>query len=475
MVVESRFHHLWLYRSTESYLARDLMLIFFLFFLLKMYRTTIIEALKYAITGSFPPGCGRSGNAFVHDPKAIVQTTVKANVKLRFTSRSGQSMVVVRSMELSQKKTTQTFKQLDGVLRMMDPETGERVSLSHKCTELDKQIPQLLGVSKPILEHVVFCHQEDSSWPLMEGAVLKKRFDDIFDSTKYSKALHIFRQTEKDFLSKVKDLKIEVASFSAHKQAADAFMKELQEQNEQVESLDDMKKELSQEISALDARMKSLQDIVSAVERIDDLIETRKNEITQKMQVSNKQREMLEEDLTQRHAIEELKGMLDDFYRKMVVQVDEKRELEQNVNHLQEEIENARQEEITLTNRIGKLTAEKDVYEKNTVGRFTKMERIAQTYILNFSQLTMSQGNTSFASTYLSQTQGEVTSDYDVGTMVSISAEDMQRFFLKLEEKKAELVASIYDHRTKYRSEEDNITAVLTELGGKLQAIDNGE
>jgi hypothetical protein len=75
----------------------------------------------------------------------------------------------------------------------------------------------------------------------------------------------------------------------------------------------------------------------------------------------------------------------------------------------------------------------------------------------------------------LSQTQGEVTSDYDVGTMVSISAEDMQRFFLKLEEKKAELVASIYDHRTKYRSEEDNITAVLTELGGKLQAIDNGE
>jgi DNA repair protein RAD50 len=166
-------------------------------------RTTIIEALKYAITGSFPPGCGRSGNAFVHDPKSIVQTTVKANVKLRFTSRAGQSMVVIRSMELTQKKTTQTFKQLDGVLRMMDPITGEKVSLSHKCTELDKQIPQLLGVSKPILEHVVFCHQEDASWPLMEGAILKKRFDDIFDSTKYSKALQAFRIVEKDFLSNV--------------------------------------------------------------------------------------------------------------------------------------------------------------------------------------------------------------------------------------------------------------------------------
>ena len=66
------------------------------------------------------------------------------------------------------------------------------MSLSHKCTELDRQIPQLLGVSKAILEHVVFCHQEDSSWPLMEGAVLKKRFDDIFDSTRYVKALMKF-------------------------------------------------------------------------------------------------------------------------------------------------------------------------------------------------------------------------------------------------------------------------------------------
>lgn len=45
----------------------------------------------------------------------------------------------------------------------------------------------LLGVSKAILENVVFCHQEESSWPLQEGAVLKKKFDDIFDSTRYSK------------------------------------------------------------------------------------------------------------------------------------------------------------------------------------------------------------------------------------------------------------------------------------------------
>lgn len=62
-------------------------------------------------------------------------------------------------MELTLKKTKITFKQLDGTLRTMDKDTGKRISLSHKCGELDKQIPQLLGVSKSILEHVrcLFC------------------------------------------------------------------------------------------------------------------------------------------------------------------------------------------------------------------------------------------------------------------------------------------------------------------------------
>jgi DNA repair protein RAD50 len=85
-------------------------------------------------------------------------------------------------MELTRSKTTLSFKQLDGVIRTSDPNTGARSSLSHKCSELDATLPALLGVSKAILDNVLFCHQEEASWPLQEGAVLKKKFDDIFDS-----------------------------------------------------------------------------------------------------------------------------------------------------------------------------------------------------------------------------------------------------------------------------------------------------
>ena len=71
-------------------------------------KTTIIESLKYAVTGSLPPGV-KAGQSFVHDPKSMGQSSVKASIKLRFNNTRGSSMVVARSMEVTQKKTTASF------------------------------------------------------------------------------------------------------------------------------------------------------------------------------------------------------------------------------------------------------------------------------------------------------------------------------------------------------------------------------
>jgi len=80
---------------------------------------------------------------------------------------------------------------------------GAKTSMSHKCGELDKQVPYLMGVSKAIMENVIFCHQEESSWPLGDPASLKKKFDDIFESSRYSKALETIRKTRLEYANKV--------------------------------------------------------------------------------------------------------------------------------------------------------------------------------------------------------------------------------------------------------------------------------
>jgi DNA repair protein RAD50 len=439
-----------------------------------VFRTTIIESLKYAVTGAFPPG-NKSGQAFVHDPRSIGQNQVKANVKLRFTSRSGQSMVVVRTMEVSQKKSTLTFKQLDGVLRMMDEETGQRVSLSHKCSELDKQLPSLLGVSRAILEHVVFCHQDDSSWPLQEGAVLKKRFDDIFDSTRYTKALEVFRKTEKEFNAKAKELKVELASLSSHQFAAGSFRKELTEHNEQIEVLDDEKKVIAEAIAETVAEIDTYVEIIGRIDDIDSEIELRKNEIATKMQIMNKQRAMLDEDLTRQCSVKELQEMLRDFDEKMKSQFERKQELESECQRMQQEIESLRREEMRLTSQMGKLAAEKEAHEIRLRDRYTLMENIAQTYSVDL-QVSLTQGvNTSFAGSMTagtaSQTMGGGTQD----TLVSITSDDMQGFFQALDQRDTELDANLKEHIERTQTQEDKLQSILTELGGRLRSIESGK
>jgi DNA repair protein RAD50 len=66
------------------------------------------------------------------------------------------------------------------------------VSQSFRCADLDREIPELVGVSRPILENVIFCHQEESNWPLSETSVLKKKFDEIFAATRYATASFSF-------------------------------------------------------------------------------------------------------------------------------------------------------------------------------------------------------------------------------------------------------------------------------------------
>jgi DNA repair protein RAD50 len=51
----------------------------------------------------------------------------------------------------------------------------------------------------------------ESCWPLQDSSVLKKKFDDIFDSARYTKALDAIKQSKKEYKGKSNDLKVEVA------------------------------------------------------------------------------------------------------------------------------------------------------------------------------------------------------------------------------------------------------------------------
>nr|WJN25016.1 DNA repair protein [Tranzscheliella williamsii] len=185
-------------------------------------KTTIIECLKYASTGDLPPNT--KGGAFVHDPQMATSNEVKAQVRLRFYAANRVRMNCVRNLQVSRKKGGGlTMKTLEGLLQIADDDakSGKRGTLSTKCSELDEEIPRLLGASKAILENVIFCHQEDSNWPLSEPASLKKKFDDIFEATRYTKALDNIKSLRKDRTNQLKVDKAALEGLKVDKDRAD--------------------------------------------------------------------------------------------------------------------------------------------------------------------------------------------------------------------------------------------------------------
>ena len=66
---------------------------------------------------------------------------------------------------------------------------------------MEQQLPGMVGVSKAVLDNVIFVHQEEANWPLGESATLKKRFDDMFAAARYTKAMETMRTIAKTYVS----------------------------------------------------------------------------------------------------------------------------------------------------------------------------------------------------------------------------------------------------------------------------------
>ena len=157
---------------------------------------------------------------------------------MSFNGTTGAKMVINRNLQLTVKKNTRQQKTLECTLVVI--KDGERSALSSRVAELDQIMPQNLGVSRAILDSVIFCHQDESLWPMSEPSALKKKFDEIFEALKYTKAidniktlrkaqneaLKVFKNTEQF----TKDIKDKGEKAKRRSNALEAELKTLKEE-----------------------------------------------------------------------------------------------------------------------------------------------------------------------------------------------------------------------------------------------------
>ncbi|QSL66624.1 hypothetical protein MERGE_001007 [Pneumocystis wakefieldiae] len=342
-------------------------------------KTTIIECLKYSTTGDLPPNS--KGGAFIHDPNICGEKEVLAQVKLSFKNTNGAKMICTRSLQLLVKKTTRSQKTLDGQLTIF--KNGERLALSNKCAELDMQIPISLGVSKAVLDYVIFCHQEDSNWPLSEPAVLKKRFDEIFEALRYTKALDQIKNLRKEQATAIKIDEVTLEHYRSDKEKAEKIKKSLDKIVEKITITQAEANALDKQIQLNLSEQEQLLRSGKKIEHIISEIERLKHE---KLLLLNTLNDLGNNITHYEETSQELENMLENFEKKKentltVVNFKKKKH-----ESLKKQLIFSRNELETSMSEEGKLLAKVETFQKLISKRQNLIKEIISNHkFINYS------------------------------------------------------------------------------------------
>lgn len=334
-------------------------------------KTTIIECLKYATSGELPPGS--KGGAFVHDPKDAHETDVRAQIRLLFTDVNGEKMTIQRSMSCTQKAKNYSFKSLEQVITRT--KGGEKKSLSSKCVVVDQEMISALGVSKPVLNHVIFCHQEESNWPLSEGKALKEKFDAIFAATKYIKALETMRQLRLKQSQTVRECQVELRYLKQNKEKAQKIRETVDTKEAQLMSSRDSVQKIEQQMEPLESRITDVDIKLEKVMKLDSDIKALESRRTQVEEDNRKLEETMEQVF--QGSDQELQDIYHNHQRSV-------REKERRLTDCQRELEKAGRECQRL-NRVkadllveqGRLQLEADRHTQHIRSRDTQVRALS--------------------------------------------------------------------------------------------------
>ncbi|KAI0881202.1 uncharacterized protein GGS22DRAFT_196992 [Annulohypoxylon maeteangense] len=334
-------------------------------------KTTIIECLKYATTGDLPPNS--KGGAFIHDPKLCGEREVLAQVKLKFNVPPETTYVVTRNLQLTVKKTARSQKTLDGTL--LTNHAGEKGSASSRVVDLDTAVPKALGVAAAILDSVIFCHQDESLWPMSEPSALKKRFDEIFEAMRYTKAIDNLKMLKKKTGDDLQKLKIRESQEKVNKDKAEKSEKQAQALEAEIEVLRVKFKETKEEKEVADQNALEMHQQANSFLNIVNELESNRRELGYLQQKLEETRSRMDE-----------MDKTDDWLQDTLAQYEDRvsryeGELEGNIKQYgqyQKELSKSRRDMDEKLAERGMRQSDEAKYERQLASRVEQIHQSAQ-------------------------------------------------------------------------------------------------
>ena len=233
-----------------------------------------------------------------------------------------------------------------------------------------------MGVSKAILENVVFVHQEDSNWPLGEGAVLKKKFDDIFSATKYTKALEHIRKLRVEQVGEIKDAKAKCEMLRVRK---DHVVKLTATRDDNEQKARALEAQIASVDENIEKAMKSVEDMTGALAGARRLAEE-KLSVDSKLSAvkAENERKVKRIDNVYTESLEELESLREQFTAKFATMKEELAQLHSEVKDLHMQTDALKDKKDSEFHKIGKLQAEAEQHAKRLANRVEHAKQVAK-------------------------------------------------------------------------------------------------
>ncbi|KAG6368501.1 hypothetical protein INS49_002710 [Diaporthe citri] len=339
-------------------------------------KTTIIECLKYATTGQLPPN-SKNGAAFVYDPELDKEKVVPGCVVLKFRGLDGARYVVNRHFKVTLTKAGQRkFQTLETTVREQ-ASNGEKSTSSSKVGHVDSMVPTYLGVAPAILESVIFCHQDDSLWPMSEPSALKKKFDEIFDAQKYSKAIDQLKVVRKKQAEKLRNLQVHHMHNEENKNKGQKNLRLCQKLTEEIEEYREKVNAIEKEVAELRQKERESREeannflgIMNDLKYNRDQYEFRRNNVDELRESIDM---LTEGDDELRRSLEQYEDRLG----QLQADIDQK---SSDYRSLQGEINKAENNLNLKLGEKGRLQSDKDKYERQLHTRVEMIQAAARTH-----------------------------------------------------------------------------------------------
>lgn len=281
-------------------------------------------------------------------------------------------------MQVTVKKgANATMKTLD--CHLLINKDGERTTMSSKVLEMDKIMPQYIGVSQAVLDNVIFCHQDESLWPMSEPSVLKKKFDEIFEALKYTAAMKNINELQKQQKIELGQWQIRHDNEKQNKERGDKAEKRSRQLSDDIDELSKELNDVRSEINtALQTKEEKWRQATKALGVVDQL-KTRQ----QRAQNLQESIDNLKVNLEEREESDAwLQSTLERYEERLAEDEERYQSLQSQYKKLTDQLEISRGKSASKQAELGQCQAEKENYDRQLKSRAQLVKIAAHQYSL---------------------------------------------------------------------------------------------